>query len=637
MAREQASCIHLQAFSYRTVIIRTPAVPAVSPAEAGVPLPFHLRYRFSIHANVDSSGSQPEVPVNSEQSTPSISRTVLGLDMGGTHTDAVILVDGRLAAAVKVPTDHTDLLASTKEALQKLFARSGIHPSAIQRATFGTTLAVNAVVQNACAPVGLLVSAGPGINPAWFSLGDHAAVISGGIDHRGTEIAPLDQDTVYKTITRWKNEGIKNFACVSKFSTRNPAHEDTMEKIIRDIFSNDEHPVISTGHRLSGSLNFPRRIATAYWNAAVWALHGRFADAVEASLHEMGIQAPACLLKADGGAIPLASSRTAPVEALLSGPAASVMGILALMPFHMATEDLLILDMGGTTTDIALLAHGQPLLAPRNLVINGRSTLVRALQSVSIGLGGDSLLTVNEGCPDVGPLRKGPAAAFGGAEPTFLDALNLLGHAQAGDCQASRNQLTKLAAQAGFEPLELANQILEKARYKVADAVQKLLHEVNSQPVYTLAALLEDRRIIPSRAVLVGGPAQAVAPLLGEALGIPVSPLSDPELGPVTNAIGAALARTTASLELFADTASGNLLVPSLGIKRSISRRYSLDEACIEACSLLREQTLAAAPDSGEPLIDIVEAQAFATLDDYGRGGRDIRVRCQLRPGVDRI
>ena len=145
----------------------------------------------------------------------------------------------------------------------------------------------------------------------------------------------------------------------------------------------------------------------------------------------------------------------------------------------MGTEDLLILDMGGTTTDIALLAHGQPLLAPRNLVINGRSTLVRALQSVSIGLGGDSLLTVNDGCPDVGPLRKGPAAAFGGAEPTFLDALNLLGHAEAGDCQASRNQVTKLAAQAGLEPLELASRILERARYKVADAVQKLLHEVN--------------------------------------------------------------------------------------------------------------------------------------------------------------
>ena len=556
--------------------------------------------------------------------------------MGGTHTDAVLMEEGRPAAAVKVPTDHADLLASTRTALQELFARSAVPPSAVERATFGTTLAVNAVVQHACAPVGLLISAGPGLDPAWFALGEHTAVIPGGLDHRGTEIAPLDTDEVRRIVSRWKAEGITSFACVSKFSTRNPAHEDAMEMTIRELF-NAEEPIISTGHRLSGSLNFPRRIATAYWNAAVWALHGRFADAVEASLRDMGVHAPACLLKAYGGAIPLTTSRTSPVEALLSGPAASVMGILALMPPDMAEEDLLVLDMGGTTTDIALLAHGQPLLAPRNLVIEGRSTLVRALHSLSIGLGGDSLISVKDGGSTVGPLRRGPAAAFGGTKPTFLDALNLLGHAQAGDCRASREKMTELAACAGLVPEALAAQVLDQARIQVAGAVRGLLEEVNSQPVYTLAALLENRRIRPSRAVLVGGPAQAVAPLLGETLGMPVSTLDEPELGPVTNAIGAALVRTTASLELFADTAAGVLLVPSLGIRRSISRRYSLNEARAEACSLLREQTLAASPESGEPAVDVVEAQSFATLDDYGRGGRDIRVRCQLRPGVDRI
>lgn len=165
--------------------------------------------------------------------------------------------------------------------------------------------------------------------------------------------------------------------------------------------------MIALGHRLSGRLNFPRRIATAYWNAAVWTLHNRFADAVEASLKDMGIDAPAYLLKADGGAIPLSVSRERPVEALLSGPAASVMGMMALMPS--CSEDTLVLDMGGTTTDIALLAAGQPVLSPDDLVVNGRSTLVRALKSVSIGLGGDSQVTVAPGI-QVGPLRKGARA-----------------------------------------------------------------------------------------------------------------------------------------------------------------------------------------------------------------------------------
>lgn len=558
---------------------------------------------------------------------------VLGLDMGGTHTDAVLLRGGTLLASVKVPTNHQDLLISTREALRALFESGAALPEEVSRATFGTTLAVNAVVQEACAPVGLLIGAGPGIDPGWFGLGGHTALVPGGVDHRGTEIAPPDREAIRLVVSGWREEGLTAFACVTKFSTRNPAHEDAMEEVIREVFADGPEPVIALGHRLSGRLNFPRRIATAYWNAAVWTLHNRFADAVEASLRDMGINAPAYLLKADGGAIPLSVSRDRPVEALLSGPAASVMGMMALMPS--CSEDTLVLDMGGTTTDIALLAAGQPVLSPEDLVVGGRSTLVRSLKSVSIGLGGDSQVTVTPGV-QVGPLRKGPALAFGGTDgPTFLDCLNVLGHAEAGDTEASRRGVESLAAAYGLTAESLSQQVLDCARLRVSAAVRSLLDEVNSQPVYTLAALLEKHAVRPVRAVLVGGPAEAVAPLLGDALGLPVETLGDPVLGPVANAIGAALTRPTASLDLFADTAVGALLVPSLGIRKSITRRYTLEEAKAEACALLRRQVESAfASASAE--IDVTEAQLFATLDEYGRGGRDIRVRCQLRPGVER-
>lgn len=558
---------------------------------------------------------------------------VLGLDMGGTHTDAVLLRGGTLLASVKVPTNHQDLLVSTREALRALFESGAVLPEEVSRATFGTTLAVNAVVQEACAPVGLLIGAGPGIDPGGFGLGAHTALVPGGVDHRGTEIAPPDREAIRRIVSGWREEGLAAFACVTKFSTRNPAHEDAMEEVIREVFADGPEPVIALGHRLSGRLNFPRRIATAYWNAAVWTLHNRFADAVEASLKGMGINAPAYLLKADGGAIPLSVSRDRPVEALLSGPAASVMGMMALMPS--CSEDTLVLDMGGTTTDIALLAAGQPVLSPEDLVVGGRSTLVRSLKSVSIGLGGDSQVTVTPGV-QVGPLRKGPALAFGGTDgPTFLDCLNVLGHAEAGNTEASRRGVESLAAAYGLTAESLSQQVLDCARFRVAAAVRSLLDEVNSQPVYTLAALLEKHAVRPARAVLVGGPAEAVAPLLGDALGIPVETLGDPVLGPVANAIGAALTRPTASLDLFADTAAGVLLVPSLGIRKPITRRFTLDEAKAEACTLLWKQVESAfAPAS--PEIDVTEAQIFATLDEYGRGGRDIRVRCQLRPGVER-
>lgn len=326
--------------------------------------------------------------MSKERKTPA----VLGLDMGGTHTDAVLLRGGTLLASVKVPTNHQDLLVSTREALHALFESGAAFPGGREPGDVRDTLAVNAVVQNACAPVGLLIGAGPGLDPGWFGLGGHTALVPGGVDHRGTEVAPPDREAIRRVVSGWREEGLAAFACVAKFSTRNPAHEDAMAEVIREVFSDGPEPVIALGHRLSGRLNFPRRIATAYWNAAVWTLHNRFADAVEASLKDMGIDAPAYLLKADGGAIPLSVSRERPVEALLSGPAASVMGMMALMPS--CSEDTLVLDMGGTTTDIALLAAGQPVLSPDDLVVNGRSTLVRALKSVSIGLGGDSQVTV---------------------------------------------------------------------------------------------------------------------------------------------------------------------------------------------------------------------------------------------------
>ncbi|MEI3477832.1 MAG: hydantoinase/oxoprolinase family protein [Bilophila sp.] len=367
----------------------------------------------------------------------------------------------------------------------------------------------------------------------------------------------MDTEAARRAVRGWREEGLRAFACVTKFSTRNPSHEDALEAVVREVFADGPEPVIALGHRLSGRLNFPRRIATAYWNAAIWELHNRFADAVEASLRDMGLTAPAYLLKADGGAMPLSVSRERPVEALLSGPAASVMGMLALSP--VGEEDVLVLDMGGTTTDMALLAAGQPVLSPQDLVVKGRSTLVRSLKSVSIGLGGDSEVRMTPEGAQVGPLRRGPALAFGGTTgPTFLDCLNVLGHAQAGDTAASQSGVEAMAALYGLSAEALAEQALDCARSRIAAAVRALLDEVNGQPVYTLAALLEGRAVRPARAVLVGGPAEAVAPLLGGVLGMPVETLANPVLGPVANAIGAALTRPTASLESFCGYGGGD-------------------------------------------------------------------------------
>ena len=599
---------------------------------------------------------------------------VLGIDAGGTHTDAVLLAcpvmaDGagapaapvaRLMGCAKVRTRHDDLPRSVREVLAEL-AKSSMGKSApqcdfgrITRVTLGATLAVNALVQNRADRVGLAVSAGPGLDPHRFTLGRHVCVVPGGLDHRGVEVSPLRTDALHEAAASWQAEGVAAVACVSKFSPRNAAHEQAMAEAVRHAAP--QMPV-TEGHRLSGRLNFPRRLATAYFNAAVGRLHGEFLDAVEAALAGAGIRAQVRLLKADGGAVPLELSRREPVQSILSGPAASVMGVLALCHGSDAMRQgcSLLLDMGGTTTDMALFVGGSPVVDRDGMRLEGRRTLVRSLATVSIGVGGDSLITVNAAAGadmplvrrvKVGPLREGPAVAFGGTQPTLLDALNVLNSsdtspsatttspdfladALAGDVSASESGIAALAAQHGLSVLELAQMAVDDALQQVAAAAQALTEGVNARPIYTLAALKALREARPTHAWLVGGPACCVAHRLSQALGMPVQ---TPPHADVANAVGAALTLPTDALELYADTGCLVLTVPALDITERIGKSYSLNEARQRACDLLRAR-LEAAGESGAR-VEVTEADIFATLDDAGHGSRDIRIVCQVVPGL---
>ncbi|WP_300552248.1 hydantoinase/oxoprolinase N-terminal domain-containing protein, partial [Desulfovibrio sp.] len=307
---------------------------------------------------------------------------VLGIDAGGTHTDAVLLAcdaaaeelapgeigaeglgaealpSARLMASAKARTRHDNLPASVREVLAALAtAAPGCDFGAISRVTLGATLAVNALVQDRADPVGLALSAGPGLDPHRFAMGAHVCVVPGGLDHRGVEVSPLRTASLPAAVREWEAAGVAAVACVGKFSPRNAAHELAMSEAVRSAVPQMS---ITVGHRLSGRLNFPRRMATAYFNAAVQRLHNEFLDAVEAALAEAGITASVRLLKADGGAVPLTLSRREPVQSILSGPAASVMGVLALCGGSKAMRQgcSLLLDMGGTTTDMALFVDG---------------------------------------------------------------------------------------------------------------------------------------------------------------------------------------------------------------------------------------------------------------------------------------
>ena len=210
---------------------------------------------------------------------------LIGLDVGGTHTDVVLLSPGGVDRELKIRTDPADLFNTVLTGLEKITA--GLDPGNIQRAVFSTTLTTNAIVQNKIPQVGMIVSGGPGINPEFFMTNTHYFCVAGSIDHRGREREPVDTDEITNISEALKNGGIRHIGVVGKFSVRNPAHELRIAQLLTGSVDK-----IFLGHQCSGSLNFPRRIATTFLNAATYPIHKGFFDSVKKSLEKKGLRVP---------------------------------------------------------------------------------------------------------------------------------------------------------------------------------------------------------------------------------------------------------------------------------------------------------------------------------------------------------
>ncbi|MBN2232128.1 MAG: hydantoinase/oxoprolinase family protein [Deltaproteobacteria bacterium] len=547
---------------------------------------------------------------------------LLGIDVGGTHTDAVMIATNGIHAAAKVPTDHEDLLASVNAAIGEILR--DVDPDAIRQINLSTTLTTNAIIEEKLEPVGMLVTGGPGIAPGHYTIGRHFHLLRGAIDHRGTEQEPLPDAELDAAVEACRAAGVRVFGAVTKFSPRNPVQE---EQIVRRL--QPDADFISIGHTLSGRLNFPRRVATAFYNSAVWRAYIDFIDAVETGVRKHGISARMDILKADGGTMPAAVSRTVPVQSILSGPAASIMGIVALCDID---EDAVILDIGGTTTDIAVFADGAPLVEPDGIAIGGHPTLVRAVITRSIGIGGDSEVVVENGDLRIGPRRRGPALACGGPVPTLIDAGNVTGTAQVGNPTASAAGFRELAAATGIDPEELARRAIARAMEQIRDAAHGLVTELNARPVYTIHELLTGKTLSPRQVYVMGGPAAVLAEPLAQAFGLPVTV---PARHAVANAIGAALTRTTMEIELLADTERKELSIPNLDIRQKISFQFTLADAVAAGrehlLAFLRRQQI---EDIDDDMIQVVEADSFNMISNYFTVGRNIRVSCQLKPSI---
>ncbi|NTW35216.1 MAG: hydantoinase/oxoprolinase family protein [Syntrophobacteraceae bacterium] len=546
---------------------------------------------------------------------------IIGLDVGGTHTDVVLIGDGCIQRQVKVPTDPSNLFDSVWTGLDEV--TRDINPERLQRIVLSTTLTTNLLVERKFNEPGMIVSSGPGVDAESFRTGPHYFVVSGSINHRGSEIQTIDETEIEAISAKLKAEGIRQVGVVGKFSTRNPIHETQICKILGDDFDYK-----ARGHRLSGNLNFPRRIATAYLNAAIYPTHKRFYEAVRDSLRQKGLEIPIYVLKADGGTMSLEASLDNPGQTMLSGPAASVMGAL---PFSSEHQETLVLDIGGTTTDMAILIGHAPLLDPLGIELHGTKTLIRALKTRSIGLGGDSAVRVEGTGISIGPDRAGSAMAYGGAVPTPTDALFVLGKMTEGDAEAARRGILSIAVPLGLKAEEAAALVFDMACRIILDEAAQMVEEINGQPVYTVHELLEGHQVRPAEVLVLGGPAPYFAFRLAALTDFQVHVVPQWH---VANAIGAALARCTSEVTVFADTERGLCISPEVDFRQAVPRDFDMPQAVEVAYRLLWARHARDGGSEAEADVEVVEESEFTMVRNFYMSGRNIRVKVQVKPGL---
>ncbi len=548
---------------------------------------------------------------------------IIGIDMGGTHIDGAAIEDGVLIASVKHHVDHSDYFASIWRCLEELLRR--VDQSAVERIHLSTTISTNAIVERRLADVALILQQGPGLQWDFERMGEHVVYLSGSVDHRGILVRDLDMRELDDARERLLACPVDALAIVSKFSTRNPEFEQRIKR----HFDGD-YDEITMGHTLSGKLNFPRRVRTAYLNAAVGRTFKDFAESMRAALRQSSIDAPVYVLKADGGTVDLEGAMIKPVETILSGPAASFMGMRALLDDEVS--DRVLIDVGGTTTDIFYLVDGVPVFEPLGIEIDGHKTLVRALFSQSIGIGGDSHVRFEDGTLKIGPRREGFPIAFGGDSLTPTDALVYLGKLDGSHGDRAKDAVDRIASENGLTGLALAEEIVKKMCVEIRQAIERILDQLNASPVYTIEELLRDRTIRPQAVEIIGGPAASLSGYLEKALGLPVS---CPEHHEIANAIGAALAKPTLEINMIADTGRKIMSIPELELYRPIDRTFNLHEAERIALAQVRDAGKALGLAKDQLDVEIVESSSFNMVQGYGgRVDKNIRVKAQIKPGL---
>ena len=354
----------------------------------------------------------------------SASRWILGVDTGGTYTDAIIYDEGSnsLLAKAKAPTTHDDLAVGIGQAIERVLAAGSVDPSAIGFVSLSTTLATNALVEGRGRPAALVMI---GFEEAVLDRGglreaigrDSVVMVAGGHTPHGAEAEPLDTEALAVAVKEIA-PAVDGFAVTSQFSVRNADHEIAARDLIRERTGLP----VTCSHELADELDGPKRSVTALLNARMIALIDELVSTTTEVLDLQGIGAPIMVVRGNGSLVSADFVRERPVETILSGPAASLLGAAHLV----GEKDAIISDIGGTTTDIAALRDGRFDLGARGATVGGHKTMVEAVAMATHGLGGDSEVLLADRALGadlvVGPRRVVPLVVTAQSHGDFLQS-----------------------------------------------------------------------------------------------------------------------------------------------------------------------------------------------------------------------
>lgn len=410
---------------------------------------------------------------------------LVGVDTGGTYTDAAIIEASghHVIASAKAITTKGDLAIGVAEAITRAVALlpQGLQPQDISLVSVSTTLATNAVVEGHGSAVGVVLIgfdaamvARTGIAQAFPGMPVES--VPGGHDHNGDPRLPLDLEALEAALSRMAGK-VDAFAVAGAFAVRNAAHEHAARELI--VARTGKPVTLST--ELSSSLDAPRRALTAALNARLISRVSNLIEAVQRAMAQLQIRCPLMIVKGDGTLALAESVVTRPIETVLSGPAASLVGAHWLS----GLDSFIMSDMGGTTTDLGVLLNGRPRVAPDGAELGGWRTMVRAIDVRTIGLGGDSeVLLGPQGKLSVSTQRIMPVALLGHRFPEVLAMLEAdLADVDGGNSMQGRFVLLPFGARTDAPTGELSpreREVLLQVSER-PQALRKLAHSMSVQ------------------------------------------------------------------------------------------------------------------------------------------------------------